>query len=123
MNKDKMQELAEDIFNRYPNQNSVYVSSDGQAFFDQSHAMNHARKNRTGKELKVESFKRPDSKTEKEDSKTPAKTAKELIESLKMANIDEVNIIVETEKELGENARKSVFTAAEKRLSELVKTE
>lgn len=117
----KLQKVADDIFERYPNQQKIYVSSDGQAFFDHSHAMNHARQNRTGKELDVETFtrKEKDEKPGIEKDENQPKTVKEMVEILKTANKDEVNAIVEAEKELGENARKSVFAAAEKRLNEL----
>jgi hypothetical protein len=58
MSKTELQGVADDIFKRYPKEDKVYVSSDGQAFLNESHAKNHAKTNRTGKELKLETFLR-----------------------------------------------------------------
>ncbi len=54
--------VANDVFKRFPNENKVFVTSDGQAFLNEAHAKNHAVKNRTGKELKFETFLREDEK-------------------------------------------------------------
>ena len=50
--------IATDVFKRFPNEDKVFVTSDGQAFLSESHAKNHAANNRTGKELKLETFLR-----------------------------------------------------------------
>ncbi len=112
-----LQEIANDVLKRYPNENRVYVTGDGQAFFDKSHAINHSRRNRMGKVLELESFKRELKKTGKNPESV--KTVKELSETLKNANADEVNEIIQAENALPEGARKTVITAAEKRLKEL----
>lgn len=112
-----LQEIANDVLKRYPNEARVHVTEDGQAFFDRSHAINHSRRNRTGKVLKLESFERE----VKDTGKNPdsVKTVKELLETLKIANADEVNAIIQAENALPEGVRKTVITAAEKRLKEL----
>lgn len=112
----KLQDIANDVFKRYPNENTVHVTADGQAFFDKSHALNHSRKNRTGKELKLESFQREHEVSTKDET---MKTVKELSEIIKTANAEEVAAIISAEEAMGNEARKSVFTAAEKRLKEL----
>jgi hypothetical protein len=58
MTKEGAKKVAKDVFARYPNEMKVFVTSDGQAFFLEMHAKNHASGNRTGKELKVEMFLR-----------------------------------------------------------------
>lgn len=110
-----LQDIANDVLKRYPNEKKVYITSDGQAFFDKSHAMNHARRNRTGKELKLETFQ----SEEKSVKPGAVKTVKEISEILKKATAEEVGEIITAEQALGSEARTSVFTAAEKRLKEL----
>ena len=60
--------IANDVFKRFPNIDKVFVTSDGQAFTDESHAKNHATKNRTGKELKLETFLRESDKNAKPET-------------------------------------------------------
>lgn len=108
-----LKNIAKDIFGRYSLENVVYVTDDGQGFFNKSHAINHAKKNRKGKELKISTFERP-----KEEPVT-VKTAKELIEILKTATAEEVADIAEVETALGDKSRKSVYAAIESRLKEL----
>jgi hypothetical protein len=59
--------VADDVFARFPDKGKVYVTSDGQAFIDESHARNHAVNNRSGRELKMETFLR---------EKSPSKSSK-----------------------------------------------
>jgi len=56
--KNELKSVAEDIFKRYPKAEKVYVTGDGQAFFEQSIAKNHAISNRSKKELSVSTFLR-----------------------------------------------------------------
>ena len=58
----ELKTIANDVFKRFPNENKVYVTSDGQAFLNDVHAKNHAVKNRTGNELKLETFLREETK-------------------------------------------------------------
>jgi len=61
--------VANDIFNRFPKENKVFITSDGQAFFSEAYARNHAKTNRTGKELKLETFLREgEAKAEKQET-------------------------------------------------------
>jgi hypothetical protein len=60
MTKEDAKKVARDIFARYPNEKKVFVTSDGQAFFREMHAKNHANGNRAGKELKIEEVLRND---------------------------------------------------------------
>ena len=67
----ELKKIANDVLGRFPNENKVFVTSDGQAFLDESHAKNHAKNNRTGKELKLETFLR---ETEEKEAKKTAKS-------------------------------------------------
>lgn len=49
-----LKETADSVFSRYPKVNKVYVTTDGQAFFDEIFAKNHAVKG----DLEIESFTR-----------------------------------------------------------------
>lgn len=119
MKKEELKKVADDVFKRYPKENKVYVTSDGQAFFDESHAKNHARVNRTGKELELEIFSRPNKTGKAPGNAIAPLTAKELIEKLKMATKEETEMILKAEFDLGDAKRKSVVEAANKRLVEL----
>jgi hypothetical protein len=104
--------IAKDVFARFPGENKVYVTSDGQAFLDEAHARNHAVKNRTGKELKMDTFLRD------ELEKEPEKTAAQWIEAIASAKtVTDVQSILNGEKK-GRN-RKSVIEAAEKQITAL----
>ena len=115
----ELKTIANDVFKRFPNENKVFVTSDGQAFLNESHAKNHAKNNRTGKELKLEVFLREE---EKKPEGSAPKTAEELIAGINSATeIDEVNAIL-----MAENAgkkRKTVLDAAEAKIAELSKSE
>jgi beta-glucosidase/6-phospho-beta-glucosidase/beta-galactosidase len=111
---EEFKKTANGIFNRFKDKDKVFITSDGQAFFLESDAKNHALKNRTGKELKLEVFLReavePNAKT--------AKPAKELIAEIGTeTNIEAIMKIIEKEK--AENNRKLVIEAAEKRIKQL----
>ena len=67
MNDPKLKETAESVFKRYPRVDKVFVTSDGQAFFDESNARNHAIPNKRHKELKVETFHREDPEKKETD--------------------------------------------------------
>ena len=111
--------IAKDVFTRFPKEDKVFVTSDGQAFLNEAHAKNHAAKNRTGKELKVETFLREE--VMNPDSNTP-KTADELIIVINTATeVETVRAILEAEN--AGKKRTTVIAAAEKRISELSKPE
>ena len=115
MDKTAMKKVADDVFERYPEADKVHVTSDGQSFFDEVFAKNHAAPQKGRKELALETFCR-------EENSTEFKTAKTLITEVKeAATIEVVTAISETEK-AGEN-RKSVLEACERRIIELSKTE
>jgi hypothetical protein len=108
--------IANDVFRRFPNENKVYVTSDGQAFLNESHAKNHAAKNRTGKELKLEAFLRV------EEQKDAEKTAAQWIELIAtLTEVKDVQDILDGEK--AGKKRKSILEAAEKKIAELAKAE
>lgn len=121
MDREQLHEVAQDIFGRYPNENTVHVTSDGQAFTDLSYARTHALKNRTGEELEVVTFKRGPIEPPKNEA--PVESAKSLIERLKSATIEEMADIYGSEMAMGDNARKTVLVACEKRRNELFNTE
>lgn len=109
--------IAKGVFDRFPKEDKVFVTSDGQAFFDEVHAKNHAIKNHTGKELKLETFLRED----KSNGDAP-KTAAELILLINSATeIETVQEILNAEN--AGSKRKSVIDAVEKKITELSKTE
>jgi len=58
MKKEELKKIADDIFERYSKVERVYVTGDGQPFLTESDAGNHARRNRSGKELEVSKFLR-----------------------------------------------------------------
>ena len=112
--------IANDVFKRFPNENKVFVTSDGQAFLNESHAKNHAKTNRTGKELKLETFLREGNKQPEGDK---PKTAEELLTTINAATeVGAVQAILETEN-AAKKPRTTVVQAAEKKIEELSKTE
>jgi len=58
MDKSELKKVADSVFERYPNVDKVFVTSDGQAFFEEAHAKNHAAPNKKHKELEIETFRR-----------------------------------------------------------------
>lgn len=121
-----VEQVAQDIFSRYANAQKVFVTSDGQGFFDERMAKNHARSNRSGQELKVHEFERPEEyrvealKDEEAVYEEKRPTVKEIAEQLKEASLEEVEMIVATE-DASEDPRSSVYKLAEKRVAELTK--
>lgn len=118
--KKELDKVAKDIFERFSENNKVYVTADGQGFFKKAHAVNHSLINRTGEELKITAFER---EVEEIEAIEEVKTAKELIEILKTATLEEVAGIAKAELALGDKARKSVALAAEKRATKLKEAE
>lgn len=113
--KEKMQEIAQEVFGLYPKAKKVIVSSDGQAFVvdeGDAAAKNHALNNKYGKELALKTFLRDDAiQKSKKDGK---KKAAELIAEIEASEtVDAVNAI------LGNDERVAVKEAAEKRIAEL----
>lgn len=49
-----MKKVADGVFEKYPNQNEVFVTSDGQAFFKEMFGKNHA----TQQKLEIKKFER-----------------------------------------------------------------
>ena len=58
MTKEQAKKAAEDVFARFKEEGNAFVTADGQVFFDEKHAQNHARSNRGKKELEVFTFLR-----------------------------------------------------------------
>lgn len=116
--KDKMKEVAQSVFEQYPEAKKVAVTSDGQAFIadnGDAAARNHAQNNIYGKELSVATFLRDEVvQKKKQTPKVDKKTAAELIAEIEKAEtVEEVNAV------LGDDKRKTVVEAAEKRIEEL----
>lgn len=113
--KDKMKDIAQEVFEQYPKANKVAVTSDGQAFIaDDSDvaAKNHAQNNIYGKELLLEVFLR-ETEDENADNYKPTLAA-DLIAAIEIAEtVDNVISI------LGDDKRKTVKAAAEKRIAEI----
>ncbi|MDR1116225.1 MAG: hypothetical protein LBL33_08805 [Tannerella sp.] len=111
MDKSKLKEITDSVFKRYPGVDRAFVTSDGQVFFDEAHAKNHAAPNKKRKELEMEKVLRG-------EKKEAAKTAKDLIAEIEAAGTAEtVTALLEAEK-AGHN-RKSVIEAAIKRIDKL----
>lgn len=109
-----MQKVAKSTFDRYKDKDKVFVTSDGQAFFDEGHARNHAVKNRTGKELGLDIFRRDEPKS----PKSTIPSADDLIAELAtLETIEEVQAVLDAEN-TGKK-RKTVIEACEKRIEEL----
>lgn len=67
MDNINMKETAASIFDRYPQENKVFVTSDGQAFFDEAHAKNHAAAVKGRGELDIQTFRRNEAAEDAED--------------------------------------------------------
>ena len=113
LSKDEQKEVAKDVLKQYPQAHKVIVASDGQAFIadnGDAAAKNHAKVNRYGKELKLETFTRDDFEIKSEASKE-RKTADEVIALIEAAETAEaVNELA------AGDARKTVIAAAVKKL-------
>lgn len=108
-----MKEIAEDIFKRHPKTDKVFITSDGQAFFDEAHAKNHAvpNKKRTA-ELDIESFRRNVEKVEDD-------TVKTIVKKINAAKtVEETEEILNIEKQR-EEPRKTVLEAANNQIKKL----
>lgn len=116
LSKDKLQEVAKEVFNLYPKAQKVAVTSDGQAFIiddgGDAAAKNHAAHNIYGKELEINTFMR---ESEDDEPETPKrKTAVELIAEIEAAeSVDAVTAI------LGDDKRATVVAAAQKKIETL----
>jgi len=115
----EFKKIADGVFKRFENENKVFVTSDGQAFLNESHAKNHAVKNRTGKELKLETFLREDEKNPSGDLPTAAADLIVLINAA--TEIEKVQTILDAENKGGK--RSTVIAAAEKKITELTNPE
>jgi len=112
--------IANDVFKQFPKENKVFVTADGQAFLNEVHAKNHAKKNRTGKELKLETFLRED---ENKSGSDAPKTAEELIATINSATeLEVVKGILDAENAV-KKPRTTVVKAAEAKIEELSKSE
>ena len=114
----EFKKTADDVFERFPNENKVFVTSDGQAFLNESHAKNHAKKNRTGKELKLETFLREDETPPSGDLPTAAADLITLINDA--TEIEKVQVILDAENKGGK--RTTVIAAANAKIAELTKS-
>ena len=117
LSHDELKAKATDVFTRYIKAKKVAVTSDGMAFITddgENAVINHSKKNRYGKELKIARFTRDDI----EGSGAPEKTAKELIAEIETAT-DRLVVVEIYEAEKNGKARKSVLDAADKKFKEL----
>jgi len=115
----ELKTIANDVFKRFPNENKVFVTSDGQAFLNEAYAKNHAVKNASGKELKLETFLR---EGETKPGADAPKTAEELIAAINSATeLEVVKTILEAEN--AGKKRKTVLDAADAKIAELSKPE
>jgi hypothetical protein len=111
MDKSKLKEITDSVFKRYPGVDSIFVTSDGQAFFDEAHAKNHAAPRKNRKELELVKVLRG-------EKKEAAKTAKEQIAEIEAAETaGAVTALLEAEK--AADNRKSVIEAANKKIEKL----
>ena len=119
----KLKDLAKSVFERYPGVDKVYVTTDGQAFFDEVYAKNHANVR------KLEVFTICRSKIDAEAPEqgggseiieaVKLKTAKELIADIEAAEtVEIVRAILEAED--NGSKRKSVLEAAAKKIDKLL---
>jgi hypothetical protein len=112
----ELKTVANDVFNRFPNENKVFITADGQAFLDESHAKNHAKTNRTGKELRLETFLREADETPGIES---PRTAEEFIHAINTASELEIVMgLLDAEK--AGRGRITVIQAAERKIEELL---
>lgn len=139
MTKAEMKNVAKSVFGRYKNQDKVFVTSDGQAFFSENEAKNHKVKNRTGKELGLEAFLRDEvvgatdgatsskvsttksSKSNKTAKTTTSETDKDaekiISEVAEMETAETVQAVLDAEN--AGTKREAVIDACEEKLAEL----
>ena len=117
LSQEELKTKAADVFKHYRKAQKVAVTSDGMVFItdnSENAVVNHSKRNRYGRELKIVHFTRDDI----EGSGAPEKTAKELIAEIETAT-DRLVVVEIYEAEKNGKARKSVLEAAEKRFKEL----
>lgn len=116
MNKLELKEITDSVFKRYPNVDKVFATSDGQVFFNEVHAKNHAAPKKKREELEIEKFiRKAEAKTE---TKAETKTTKVLVAEIEAATtVEAVTVILEAEREGG--SRKTVVEAAEAKIEKL----
>lgn len=118
LSNDQLKAKAADVFSRYNKAKKVAVTSDGTVFItDESEnaVINHSKRNRYGKELKIHRFTRDEVvSNDSEDEKT----ASDLIAEIEAATDVAVVEAILSEEDAGKK-RKTVLKAAEKRLKEL----
>lgn len=119
LNKEEIESVAKDIFNRYPKAKKIAVTEDGQAFIideGDNAAINHSRRNVSKKELSITYFTR-DSKDE-----TVVETVDNLLNAISEATkTEDVEAIEKTEN--NGPKRKKVLEAVSRKLSELKKAQ
>lgn len=119
LSQDELKAKAAEVFKGYKRAQKVAVTSDGMAFIidDGTNAViNHSKKNRYGKELKITEFTRDD--IEGSDSGSTDKTSKAWIAEIEATtDVAFLESLIADEKK-GKN-RKTVIEAAEKKLNEL----
>lgn len=118
LSNDQLKAKAADVFSRYNKAQKVAVTSDGTVFItDESEnaVINHSKRNRYGKELKIYRFTRDD--VESKDSEDE-KTASDLIAEIEAATEVAVVEAILSEEDAGKK-RKTVLKACEKKLKEL----
>jgi len=114
---DELKERAKVVFEKYPKAQKISATSDGECFITDDgdhHVKNYSVKNCYGKELKISTFTRDEIEAESGS----VKTAKELIEVIKAAEIIEAVQAIIDEETAGA-ARKSVLEAGAKRIETL----
>lgn len=119
LSHDELKARAADVFKRYIKAQKVAVTSDGMAFITdegENAVINHSKKNRYGKELKITKFTRDD--MEGSAFNFTEKTAKVVLEEIEAATEAGVVEAILNLENLGKK-RKTVIEAAEKKLNEL----
>lgn len=99
MEKKDLQKVADSVFERYKQIGKVFITSDGQAFFEEAYAKNHA----ATKDLDVETFRR-DKETDLGDFDLEAMDRDELEAFIK----DKKLKVKFDEKVTDENLRKAI---------------
>lgn len=112
--KQKMEEIAKEVFSIYKDVGKIAIASDGQAFIvdnGDAAAKNHAKNNIYGKELTLKTFLREDVITN--NSGKIGKAVDVIAEIEQAETIDAVNLLLDNDK------RKTVIESATKRIEEI----
>lgn len=104
MEKKDLQKVADSVFERYKRIDKVFITSDGQAFFEEAYAKNHA----ATKDLDIETFKRDKTNFSAFDLDNMDRTQ---LESFIQENELKVKF---DEKTSDENLRKAITSVIEK---------